>query len=124
MAIPSKQIGWGTEEKLLWQIAKQLETLTKVIYNIGQAPANTNCIGFVADTTLYNQLIFGMRIGVSADITYTATWGDGTTSNGTIAAGDPVEITHEYTSQNTAYNVQMCFSDATKVTYLEFYAAD
>ncbi len=124
MAIPSKQIGWGTEEKLLWQIAKQLETLTKVIYNIGQAPANTNCIEFVADTTLYNQLIFGMRIGVSADITYTATWGDGTTSNGTIVAGDPVEITHEYTGQNTAYNVQMCFSDATKVTYLEFYAAD
>lgn len=124
MAIPSKQIGWGTEEKLLWQIAKQLETLTKVIYNIGQAPANTNCIGFVADTTLFGQLIFGMQIGVSADITYTATWGDGTTSNGTIAAGSPVEITHEYAGQNTAYTVEMCFSDATKVTYLEFYAAD
>lgn len=33
MAIPSKQIGWGTEENLLWQISKQLEHLTKVVYN-------------------------------------------------------------------------------------------
>lgn len=31
MAIPSKQIGWGTEENLLWQISKQLENLTKVV---------------------------------------------------------------------------------------------
>ena len=33
MAIPSKQIGWGTEENLLWQISKQLESLTGVTYN-------------------------------------------------------------------------------------------
>jgi hypothetical protein len=124
MAIPSRQIGWGTEENLLWQISKQLEYLTRVVYNIGQTPPDPNCISFVADTTLYNQLIFGMQIGVSSDVTYTATWGDGTTSNGTIVAGDPTEITHEYTGENTAYTVQLCFSDATKVTYLEFYAAD
>lgn len=30
MRMPSKQIGWGTEEKLLWQIGNQLEYLTKV----------------------------------------------------------------------------------------------
>jgi hypothetical protein len=34
MAIPSRQIGWGTEENLLWQISKQLEYLTRVVYNI------------------------------------------------------------------------------------------
>ena len=33
MGIPSRQIGWGTEENLLWQISKQLEQLTKVTYN-------------------------------------------------------------------------------------------
>lgn len=33
MAIPSQQIGYGTEEKLLWQISKQLESLTGVTYN-------------------------------------------------------------------------------------------
>ena len=33
MAISSRQIGWGTEENLLWQISKQLEYLTGVAYN-------------------------------------------------------------------------------------------
>jgi hypothetical protein len=33
MAIPSQQIGYGTEEKLLWQISKQLESLTGATYN-------------------------------------------------------------------------------------------
>ena len=123
MAIPSKQIGWGTEEKLLWQIAKQLETLTKVIYNIGQAPANTNCIDFVANTTS-GGLNFGMTVESSADITYTATWGDGTTSEGVIAFDSSVDIEHLYTAENTAHTVQLCFSDATKVTYLSFWGND
>ena len=83
-----------------------------------------SCIQFVANTSLFNQLQLGMRIGVTSDITYTAIWGDGSTSQGTILSGDPLEILHDYTGENTAYNVQMCFSDPTKVTYLEFYAAD
>ncbi len=123
MAIPSRQIGWGTEEKLLWQISKQLETLTKVIYNIGQPQADPNCIIFVADTTL-GGLGFGMTVESSADITYTATWGDGTTSNGTITIGSTVDIEHLYTAENTAHTVQLCFSDATKVTYLSFWGTD
>ena len=123
MAIPSRQIGWGTEENLLWQISKQLETLTKVIYNIGQPQADPNCIEFVTNTTL-GGLNFGMTVESSADITYTATWGDGTTSNGTITIGSTVDIEHLYTAENTAHTVQLCFSDATKVTYLSFWGTD
>jgi hypothetical protein len=33
MAIPSQQIGWSQKSKLLWQISKQLERLTKVTAN-------------------------------------------------------------------------------------------
>jgi hypothetical protein len=33
MAIPSRQIGWGTEDNLLWQISKQLELLIRVTAN-------------------------------------------------------------------------------------------
>jgi hypothetical protein len=33
MAIPSRQIGWGTTDNLLWQISKQLEYLTQVVAN-------------------------------------------------------------------------------------------
>ena len=32
MAIPSRQIGWGTEENLLWQISKQLEAVTGIAF--------------------------------------------------------------------------------------------
>ena len=32
-AIPSRQIGWSTEDNLLWQISKQLERLTQVTGN-------------------------------------------------------------------------------------------
>ena len=123
MAIPSRQIGWGTEENLLWQISKQLEYLTRVVYNIGQTPPDPNCISFVADTTI-GGLNFGMTVESSADITYTATWGDGTTSTGAIATNNSVDIEHLYTAENTAHTVQLCFSDATKVTYLSFWGTD
>ena len=32
MAIPSRQIGWSQKSNLLWQISKQLEYLTGVLY--------------------------------------------------------------------------------------------
>lgn len=34
MAIPSKQIGWSDKAKLLWNVAKQFETLTQIAKNI------------------------------------------------------------------------------------------
>jgi len=51
MAIPSKQIGWGTEENLLWQISKQLETLTNVTYNIGKITSTTSTSTSTTTTT-------------------------------------------------------------------------
>jgi hypothetical protein len=39
MAIPSKQIGWGTESNLLWQIAKQIQYLTKVTASVASPPS-------------------------------------------------------------------------------------
>ena len=44
MGTGNKQIGWGTQEKLLWQISKQLEKLIKVTYNIGSTTTTTTTI--------------------------------------------------------------------------------
>ena len=41
MAIPSQQIGWSQKAKLLWQISKQLENLTRVAYNSGTTTTTT-----------------------------------------------------------------------------------
>ena len=57
MAIPSRQIGWGTEENLLWEISKQLEYLTKVTYTAQNAtsqsfsPLFTDASGTLAGVT-------------------------------------------------------------------------
>lgn len=83
-----------------------------------------SCIQFVANTELFNQVNFGMTVRSSANITYTATWGDGTTSTGTLINDVNTDIEHLYADENTAYTVQLCFSDATKVVNLEFWAAD
>lgn len=46
MAIPSRQIGWGTTDNLLWQISKQLEQLIKVT-----AAGTTTTTTTIAPTT-------------------------------------------------------------------------
>jgi len=45
MAIPSKQIGWGTEDNLLWQISKQLERLTQVSGNLNGTSGSSGTSG-------------------------------------------------------------------------------
>jgi hypothetical protein len=65
MAIPSRQIGWGTEENLLWQISKQLEYLSGITYNAGYTPASAQS---------FNPLFTdgsGTLAGVTATASYT-----------------------------------------------------
>ena len=56
MKIPNREIGWGPEENLLWQISKQLEYLTKVTSNISPVsqtfdPLFTDFSGTLAGAT-------------------------------------------------------------------------
>jgi hypothetical protein len=82
-----------------------------------------NCIEFVANTES-GGTTFYMDVYVSADITYTVTWGDGTTSTGSTSEG-VASLEHEYPLEVTAaYTVRLCFSDASLVTELEFYGND
>jgi hypothetical protein len=37
MAIPPRQIGWGTESNLLWQILKHLTRLTSTLFSLKEA---------------------------------------------------------------------------------------
>jgi hypothetical protein len=51
MAIPSRQIGWGTQENLLWEISKQLEQLAGVMSKIGQTTSTTTTNSPTTTTT-------------------------------------------------------------------------
>ena len=65
MAIPAKQIGWGTEENLLWQISKQLESLTGVASNIP---------GYVPPVAQSFNPLFTDASGTLAGVTVTASY--------------------------------------------------
>ena len=64
MAIPSRQIGWGTEENLLWQISKQLEAITGVAYNANISPVSQSFNPLFTDAS-------GTLAGVTATGSYT-----------------------------------------------------
>jgi hypothetical protein len=54
MAIPRKQIGWGTDSNLLWGIWKALETLTKVASKnkpTGESPVSTLPFRLISEAT-------------------------------------------------------------------------
>ena len=53
MSVTSRQIGWGTEVNLLWEISKQLEMLTGVTNNI-PAPVSLYSANFFDTTTQNN----------------------------------------------------------------------
>ena len=82
MAIPSRQIGWGTKSNLLWQISKQLEYLTKV---------TANCCSTTTTTTT--------AACISTEWEYTVTGDDVENATGNTGAviiinvPEPLEVT-------------------------------
>lgn len=66
MAIPSRQIGWGTESNLLWQISKQLEYLAKV----AATPSITGDVSaFVTNDSSNPVPVTGTGVGGSLPVT-------------------------------------------------------
>jgi len=105
MAIPSRQIGWGTEENLLWEISKQLEALIGVAYrdssvqvpssNIVTAKLTTNQSVSNSDVVInftstddpqkwFNNSThkFQPTIAGYYNISYSVLWGTGTVTGG------------------------------------------
>lgn len=127
MAIPSRQIGWGTEEILLWEISKQLEILTRVTYNIGTTTTTTtsvppNCIEFVVNTTADTYFAFSAN-SFTQDYSYTITWGDGQSDSGSSGEGY-ISLNHTYPDPNTSYTARICFSDGSIINQLDFFGLD
>jgi hypothetical protein len=51
MAIPSRQIGWGTTDNLLWQISKQIEAVTGIAANSSGGGTGTSGTSGIAGTS-------------------------------------------------------------------------
>jgi len=67
MAIPSRQIGWGTEENLLWQISRQLEGLTGVASAISGTSGTSGSSGI--STNLYSATFFDTTLQTNGGAT-------------------------------------------------------
>jgi hypothetical protein len=67
MAIPSRQIGWGTDENLLYEISKQLEILTRVVYNIPNNTTTTSTTSTTTTTTTAAPVPGNVGIAASTD---------------------------------------------------------
>jgi len=78
----------------------------------------TNCIEFVVNTTDGGLGFITYITSSIEDYTYTVTWGDGTTGEGSSSEGS-VTLEHEYASE-ASYTVRVCFSNAAVITTLDF----
>jgi hypothetical protein len=58
MGIPNRQIGWGTEENLLWQIAGQISRINKIAGNIQSSPTQLVSTGLQANYDASDPLSF------------------------------------------------------------------
>jgi hypothetical protein len=120
MPIPSKQIGWSQKAKLLWNITKQLETLTQVAGNVGPAPGPTTTtttsttvapgptpsyIGtFNVDTREINTNWLNFSIASKDNGQYTnitVNWGDNTSDTYTLNPDSYLYMGHNYASADT-----------------------
>jgi hypothetical protein len=122
MAIPSRQIGWSTKSNLLWQISKQLENLTRVMYNRGTTTttttvspttSTTSTTTTVAPTTTTTTTVGGPSITVpsasnitssSADFTFSFSPSDGTASQVGVALSTMPNPTRNSMPRNSTMN--------------------
>lgn len=94
MAIPSKQIGWGTESNLLYQILKQLNRLTSIIFALKES-INPPSVKLTSQV-----LTQGSWILVGGYYTYSF-------SNVNVDTTSDVSVTPQNASYQTAYNANV-----------------
>ena len=88
--------------------------------NEGSLPSN--CIEFIVNTT--DGIGFGVSIASGDnDFTYTVTWGDGTTGEGSSLYGAAV-ITHDFPEVGSTYTVRFCFNNVLVISELIFFSND
>ena len=104
MGIPARQIGWGTEANLLWQIAKQMEqtecqlcTTNELIGNLTGATKAYGSFYDITDQTGARSTILTMKLG---SVDTSATNGVSVVNDG---LGNPTQIT---VSQTGVYDIQ------------------
>lgn len=115
MAIPSRQIGWGTTDNLLWEIAKQLEKTTCQLCNVGipgppGPPGVTGgYLGSFYDTT--NQTGVAGSV-LTMNLSNSDSWNNGVS----VASGNRIVIANPGV-YNIAFSAQMIKNSGNTATH-------
>jgi hypothetical protein len=115
MAIPSQQIGWGPQEKLLWQISKQLEKLGCQLCNVSvpgpQGPPGVTggYLGSFYDTT--NQTGVAGSV-LTMNLSNSDSWNNGVS----VASGNRIVIANPGV-YNIAFSAQMIKNSGNTATH-------
>jgi hypothetical protein len=101
MAIPSRQIGWGTTDNLLWQISKQIEAVTGIAANsTGSGTSGTSGVTGLSGTSGTSGIVgTSGTSGVSGTAGITGTAGTAGTSGANGAVGGYLGSFYDTTSQ-------------------------
>lgn len=112
MAIPSRQIGWGAEENILWEISKQLEALTGVVSKIGVISTTTTTTT-IAFTTTSTSTTSG-----PIPYAYTVCTGESIDTNSACLSGFGFGSVTAYATTDIISAVTKFYSDASLTTPL------
>jgi hypothetical protein len=93
MAIPSRQIGWSTKSNLLWNISKQLEALSGIMYNRGNPTTTTTTTVAPTTTTTSTSTSTTTSTSTSTSTTTTTTTSTSTSTTTTTTTVAPTTTT-------------------------------
>ena len=126
MAIPSRQIGWGTTDNLLWEISKQLEKTTCQLCSISGTSGTSGTSGYSGDrfrTTSTTEFTLGVSTNIvvepglayspAQDVIITYNVGNHQTctvvsydiNTGAMVIGGPVSVTGSGTYSSWTVNL-------------------
>jgi hypothetical protein len=110
---------WMSEQAL----ANQQSGVTSSPAGGAEAPVqgqSSGCLLLTVNTSA--ETTFDMDVNLSGDVNYIFTWGDGTSTEGTLSSGNSVNIDHLYPDPNEEYFAELCFDDPSVVTSITIYS--
>ena len=106
------------QQQLLYPNVPSSAGSANLVSEVVEEPIPAGCIQFVVNTSEGTYFEFSARSNTN-DFTYTVTWGDGETGEGSSGEGY-VLIDHTYPDGVEDYTVRVCFSDPSIIDNIDF----
>ena len=106
------------QQQLLYPNVPSAAGSATLVSEVVEEPIPAGCIQFVVNTQEGTSIQFSASSNTN-DFTYTVTWGDGETGEGSSGEGYAL-LDHTYPDGVADYTVRVCFSDASIIHDINF----